>query len=330
VAVLLDKVPHVTVPARPRRRWRAWLAIGVAVVFALGTTVRLGGLEAGALLVPLVSFTPYFTVAALVVLGLVISTRSKVAIAIMLAVCICLAWCVVPRAISGTVTATGRPFRVLTANLNGGRGDAGSIVDLTRRLNVDVLSLQELTWPERDRLEAAGLAKLLPYQVIQPSEWGADGSGVYARLPLRAQTGVFQPVGHHMPVVEVALPGGSAVQVVVVHPVAPVPSTVPEWEAGIATLPPAPSTGMPRVLAGDFNATLDHAVFRRLLATGYTDAAAATGQGLVPTWGGRRLPPLVTIDHVLTDSRAGAADVQVYDVPGSDHRALFADLRVQP
>ncbi len=328
----MDEVSSVTVPARSRRRWRAWAAVGVAVVFALGTTVRLGGLEAGALLVPLVSFTPYFALAALVVLGLVIIARNRVAIAIMLAVCVSLAWCVIPRAVSGTVSATGRSFRVLTANLAGGRGDAGTIVDLARRLNVDVLSLQELTWLERDRLEAAGLAKLLPYQVIEPENWGADGSGVYARLPLREQTGVFQPVGHHMPVVEVALPGGSAVQVVVVHPVAPVPSTVAEWETGVATLPPAaPATGLPRVLAGDFNASLDHAVFRRLLATGYTDAAASTGQGLTPTWGMRKLPlPLVTLDHVLTDSRAGAADVQVYDIPGSDHRAVFADLRVQP
>lgn len=301
------------------------------MLFALGTTVRLGGLEAGALLVPLVSLTPYFALAALVVLGLVIIARNRVAIVIMLAVCVCLAWCVVPRAVSGTAAATGRPFRVLTANLAGGRGDAGTIVDLARRLNVDVLSLQELTWLERDRLEAAGLAKLLPYQVVQPENWGADGSGVYARLPLRERTGVFQPVGHHMPVVEVALPGGSAVQVVVVHPVAPVPSTVAEWEAGVATLPPAaPATGLPRILAGDFNASLDHAVFRRLLATGYTDAAASTGQGLAPTWGPRRLPPLLTLDHVLTDSRAGAAGVHVYDIPGSDHRAVFADLRVQP
>jgi endonuclease/exonuclease/phosphatase family metal-dependent hydrolase len=67
-----------------------------------------------------------------------------------------------------------------------------------------------------------------------------------------------------------------------------------------------------------------------VLATGYTDAAATTGHGLAPTWSVRRMPPLVTIDHVLTDSRAGAADVRVYDLPGSDHRALFADLRVHP
>ncbi|MGN9841031.1 endonuclease/exonuclease/phosphatase family protein [Nonomuraea sp. H19] len=331
MAVLMDKVVSVAaVRSRPRRRWVARLTVGVAALFAAGTAVRLGGLESGALLVPLVSFTPYFGVAALVVLAVAAGMRNRVAVGVMLAVCVCLAWSVVPRAVGDAAAVEGRPLRMLTANLNGGRGDARVIVDLVRRLNVDVLSLQELTWSERDRLAAAGLGGLLPYQVVEPATWGPEGSGVYARYPLRARTGLFQPVGHHMPVAEVALPGGSPVEVVVVHPVAPVPSTVPEWEAGVATLPPAPSSGPPRILAGDFNATLDHAVFRRLLGTGYTDAAAATGQGLVPTWPMRRLPPLVTIDHVLTDGRAGAAGVQIHDIPGSDHRALFADLRVRP
>ncbi|NUP61550.1 MAG: endonuclease/exonuclease/phosphatase family protein [Nonomuraea sp.] len=327
----MDEVVREPVRVRPRRVWRGRLAIGVAVLFAAGTAVRIGGLESGVLLVPLVSFTPYFTVAALLMLGVAALTRSRAAVAIMLAVCVCLVWAVLPRAFaSSTDSATGRPLRVLTANLNGGRGDAQTIVGLVRRLNVDVLSLQELTWSERDRLTAAGLDALLPYQITKPETWGPVGSGVYARHPLTERTGVFQPVGHHMPVAQVALPGGTAVEVVVVHPVAPVPSTVPEWEAGVSTLPPAPSTGEPRILAGDFNATLDHAVFRRLLGTGYTDAAAATGEGLVPTWPMRRLPPLVAIDHVLTDGRARAVDVQIHDLPGSDHRALFADLRVQP
>ncbi|WP_327584005.1 endonuclease/exonuclease/phosphatase family protein [Nonomuraea sp. NBC_00507] len=328
--LLQEAATNEAVPGRPRRKWAARLTTGVAVLFAVGTAVRLGGLESGVLLVPLVSFTPYFALAALVVLAMALATRSRAAIAVMLAVCACLAWCVVPRAIATTGSAEGRPLRVLTANLNGGRGDAQVIVDLVRRLNVDVLSLQELTWSARDRLAAAGLDGLLPYQVAKPETWGPEGSGVYARYPLRERSEVFEPVGHHMPVAEVALPGGSAVEVVVVHPVAPVPRTVPEWEAGVGTLPPAPSSGPPRILAGDFNATLDHAVFRRLLATGYTDAAAATGQGLVPTWPMRRLPPLVAIDHVLTDGRAGATAVEIHDVPGSDHRALFADLRVRP
>ncbi|MGI5267640.1 endonuclease/exonuclease/phosphatase family protein [Nonomuraea sp. CA-218870] len=301
----------------------------VAVVFAAGTAIRLGGLETGFLLVPLVSFTPYFAVAALVALAFAVRARSRAAVAILLAVCLCLTWLVAPRAVADAAPAEGRPLRLLTANLNGGRGDAPAVVDLVRELDVDVFSVQELTWAARERLRAAGLRELLPYEVSHPMPRGPEGSGIYARHPLRERSGLFRPVGHRMPVAQVVLPGGAAVEVVVVHPVAPVPWTVDEWEAGITSLPPAPSDGPPRVLAGDFNATLDHAVFRRLLDTGYTDAAAATGRGLAMTWPARRLPPLVAISHVLTDDRAGAAATRVYDVPGSDHHALFADLRVR-
>ncbi|MCK2220248.1 endonuclease/exonuclease/phosphatase family protein [Actinomadura sp. ATCC 31491] len=331
----MEEVAGAPAPgAAPRpRRWRRWasrLVVAASVVFAAGTAVRLGGLETGALLVPLVSFTPYFALAAALTLVPAALLRSRAAVAILLAVCACLAWCVAPRAIASAEPAQGRPLRLLTANLNGGRGDAATIVGLVRSHDVDVLSLQELTYSERGRLKAAGLESLLPYQVTRPEVWGPEGSGLYARYPLRERTGLFRPVGHHMPVAEVSLPGGQAVEVVVVHPVAPVPSTVPEWHDGVATLPPAPASGPPRVLAGDFNATLDHAVLRDLLGTGYTDAAAATGEGLVPTWPMRRFPPLVAIDHVLTDGRAGAVAVRIHDVPGSDHRALFADLRVRP
>lgn len=325
--MLTDEV--VRGPGRPRtRRGRSRAVVVLAVVFAAGTAMRLGGMEAVFPLVPLVSFTPYYAVAALVALAWAARVRSRAATAILLAVCVCLAWLVVPRALPGNASAEGRPLRLLTANLNGGRGDAEVVVGLVRELDVDVFSVQELTWAARQRLEEAGLRELLPYEVSQPMPRGPEGSGIYARYPLRERSGLFRPVGHHMPVAQVALPGGP-VEVVVVHPVAPVPPTVREWEAGIATLPPAPSDGPPRILAGDFNATLDHAVFRRLLDTGYTDAAAQTGDGLVPTWPMRLLPPLVPIDHVLTDGRGEAVATRVLDVPGSDHRALFAELRIQ-
>jgi endonuclease/exonuclease/phosphatase (EEP) superfamily protein YafD len=80
---------------------------------------------------------------------------------------------------------------------------------------------------------------------------------------------------------------------------------------------------------GDLNATLDHHELRRLISTGYEDAAGEAGSGLHPTWprGGRRLLPLsVTIDHVLADARCGVGTVRAFDVPGTDHRALLAEL----
>jgi hypothetical protein len=64
-----------------------------------------------------------------------------------------------------------------------------------------------------------------------------------------------------------------------------------------------------------------------LLADGYVDAAGAVGDGCVITWRSGLAPPL-TIDHVLVDRSTGVDDVSVVAVPGSDHRAVVADLRL--
>jgi len=53
------------------------------------------------------------------------------------------------------------------------------------------------------------------------------------------------------------------------------------------------------------------------------------GWGL-KSWVGRLFPPPVTIDHVLADERLGISDYSVEDLPGSDHRAVFAALVVPP
>lgn len=91
-----------------------------------------------------------------------------------------------------------------------------------------------------------------------------------------------------------------------------------------------PAAGFRGCLLGDFNATLDHAELRRLLDTGYRDAAEVAGEGLSLTWpaGRPRLPPLVAIDHLLVDERLAVRRVRVIDVPGTDHRAVFASLSV--
>ena len=100
------------------------------------------------------------------------------------------------------------------------------------------------------------------------------------------------------------------------------------WEQDLRLLPdPAPD--VLHVLAGDFNATPDHAAFRRLLRRGWTDAARLTGRALRPTWSPMRSPvPRLTLDHVLVDPRVGVASLEVVHVPGTDHRALVTELRL--
>jgi len=88
-----------------------------------------------------------------------------------------------------------------------------------------------------------------------------------------------------------------------------------------------PAAGpIPRVLLGDFNATLDHREFRRVLDRGYYDAADATGDGLRATWPTDRSRPMLTIDHVLLPESIRTRKVNVHDVRGSDHRAVIAEI----
>jgi endonuclease/exonuclease/phosphatase (EEP) superfamily protein YafD len=129
----------------------------------------------------------------------------------------------------------------------------------------------------------------------------------------------------------VAAPAGAPVIVESAHPMSPYPLSVLRWWwTDLRTQPAATPGGDLRILAGDFNATLDHAPLRALLATGYVDAADAVGAGLTGTWGpydGDLIPP-VTIDHVLCDRRIAVHEVAVYPMPGSDHRAVLAELRL--
>ncbi len=243
-------------------------------------------------------------------------------------------------------------LRVLTANLLGGRADAGAVVELTARLKVDVLCLQELTSAAAKRLDAAGLADLLPHAITDLSAVQPRGNAIYARHPLTACPPVTT-TSSVQPTAMLGLPGGE-VRVSCVHlhtpkwpwPTGGARSGASRWRldvdaVGAVAVPGQASAEAsaeasarlgepPLVLAGDFNATVDHAGFREVLRGRLVDAASQRGTGLVPTWG--PLPggrgALLTIDHVLADRRCAVLSTSVHSVPGTDHRALFTALRL--
>ncbi|MGW4475614.1 endonuclease/exonuclease/phosphatase family protein [Nonomuraea sp. NPDC004354] len=311
-----------TVPRRARRRWLSWLVATALVAWAV---VRVFGLETGSFLTQLMTLTPY-GLALGAVAAVTLAVRRRAAAVPALAACVALAATVLPRAFPEPLTARGPALKVLSINLFS-RADAEAVVALVREYDPDVFSALELGPETVRRLDAAGLDRLMPYRVLQPA-WGATGSGLFAKHPLTEEKGLFTPIGHNMPAATVTLPSGARAQVVAIHPNPPLGPMVTEWNASLKAMP-APSPDVVRVLAGDFNASLDHRALRDLLAKGYVDAATAVGRGLTPTWPhGRLLPPLIAIDHVLADRRVGVARVEVRDVPRTDHRAVFAELRL--
>lgn len=242
---------------------------------------------------------------------------------------------VVPRAIPRRQPpATGPELSVLTINLLAGGAAAAGLVELVRTTGADVAFLQEVTDDAAIRLKRAGLSELLPNEMLEVEGYRYRGSGIYARYPLRDGL-IIGPSYASQPTARLDLPSGQSVQLVCVHPHPPFPpwswAAAPRWRHELAALPPAGQPGDPPViLVGDYNATPDHAQFRRLLRRGYVDAASQVGNGLVPTWGPepRGRPPLFTVDHVLLDPRCAVLGTSVHSVPGSDHRALFARFRL--
>jgi len=320
--------------ARRLRPTRAGLvAAAVAAPWVLWAALRTLGLDRGHPLVAFVAFSPY--VAALaplpVVVALALRRRLVAAVAAIAAVALLAA--LLPRMLPGPQRAApdarGRTLVVMSANLQFGRGDTATILRLVREHDVDVLSLQELTPGALARLDAAGVADLLPARATRPdTSW--SGLGLLARAPLRA---VPAQRGRPETRLEAVLSprDGAALRLVAVHPLPPISrANTRAWSDALRSLPGPRAGSVPRVLLGDFNASLDHHELRRLLGRGYVDAADSTGDGLRPTWpttGGR---PPITIDHVLFPPPIRIRRMSLHDVPGSDHRALIAELVLPP
>ncbi len=226
--------------------------------------------------------------------------------------------------------AGGRVLRVLSVNMFFGQGDAEVIVALVREAGADVLCLQELTADAVTRLKQAGLDELLPHTLheLRGSKPASNGSGIYSRFPLGEGPAV--PLSTMaQPTALLELPDGDEAELICVHPRAPGVRRwggPTRWRDELRALPPPGE--LPRVLAGDFNATLDHAAFRDVLRLGYADAAQQTGNALVPTWGMPGKGALVPLDHVLVSPGCAVRAFSVHVVPRSDHRAVYAEIQL--
>jgi endonuclease/exonuclease/phosphatase (EEP) superfamily protein YafD len=310
------------------RLWSAvlWLTVAGLGVWAL---VRGVGYDHRTPFAQLVSFTPYVAVFSLVPLVAALITRRWRVALVAGVVAAAFAVFVVPRVVPSGTPSGGTKLRVMAFNTKIGAGSVPELAALIRREKPDVLTVQELT-PEW-AAEFAALS-LFPYSALRALP-GASGTGIWARYPLAGNRTVDPKSGFDQTAAALTLPGGAVVEMVSAHPRPPIfrpeqfgsPS---RWVGDLERLPAASEA--PRVMAGDFNASFDHSPFRKLVDTGYADAAAEVGKGLVPTWpmNGNHAPP-VTLDHVLVSAPGDAASFDAYTISGSDHRAIVAELIIR-
>ncbi|MBA2523646.1 MAG: endonuclease/exonuclease/phosphatase family protein [Solirubrobacterales bacterium] len=312
---------------RGRRRIRTGITLAVCAPWVGFLVIRLFGLESGTVLLALVAATPVFAATAALPLIVAAALRVWPAAGLAAVVAFVLVALVLPRAFGEPTEPAGSPgptLQVLAANMRLGQASAQPLVDLVNDLDVDVLSVEELSPELAQELKQLGLERVLAHHRLQPA-LGSGGSGIYSRLPISSSELERLPGGFPLISVDVQPPGGVPVQIFSVH--TNPPTTAGEWGQDLAAVPPASPT---RILLGDFNATLDHADFRGVLDSGYDDAAETLGGALAPTWpvGRRILPALFEIDHVLAGSDVGIRAFSTHDLPDSDHHAVFAELQL--
>ncbi|MCP2263450.1 endonuclease/exonuclease/phosphatase family protein [Promicromonospora thailandica] len=308
-----------------------WVLAAPLLLVALARVLPFDNVPPLPLIAP---FTPWAGLVALPLLVIALFSRRWVLTVLLTASLAGFLYWTAPFFVPPPATAPADPadagtLRVMTLNAHLGQADAEAVVDLVETQHVEVLAVQELTPGLASALSDAGLDDLLTHSFTVPADDGPGGSGLWSSEPL-TEPEQLRGTSFSMPSALVDV-GGTDVRVSVAHPYPPLPGETATWRTELVEL-----TGRlhadetPQIVAGDFNATYDHATFRDLLGSRFVDATREWGSGPAVTWPeGSRVPPLFALDHVVVERDMPVSDVVPVQVAGTDHRALLATVVVR-
>ncbi|NNH69790.1 endonuclease/exonuclease/phosphatase family protein [Nocardia uniformis] len=314
---------------RPRRGLLGWLLLVSGWLLLLAGAIGVGlhynswVWEPAILVTSFASYLMVGTLIAIVLLGL---ARQWVSTALAVAVSATALWTQAPMLWPDGTAPAGTDLVVMQSNLFLGHGSPEGLVDAARDSGAEVLTLDELTPGLLDRLDAAGLADLLPHRYAAPSG-GGQGSGIFSRYPLR--DGIkFEGFWLNNLRATMIHPGLGPITVFALHPIPPL-SNAEVWTRELGRIRELLDAESGRVVVGgDFNATYDHTAYRNLVSGRYADSTELLGVGAMPTWPTDRFwGPVIGIDRILV---AGGHATAVHSLPitGTDHRAVVAHLRL--
>ncbi|MFH0517316.1 endonuclease/exonuclease/phosphatase family protein [Streptomyces sp. M41] len=309
---------------RPGRRTGRWFAAFLLVCVTVVVGCRTLDTDGITPVPQLLAFLPWLLVPTGCALLLCLLTRWWTGLCWGVVVLGLLAWFIEPY---GTSEQAGGPplasFRVLTSNLEFGHA-TDALVTAVRSEKPDLVFVQECEHSCDATLRTA-LGAEYPHRVARVAD-GSAGSVVLSRFPLKPAEGVDGAMAMPGAVADVR---GHAVRLQLAHPMPPLPGEVDAWRRELGALRDfAAAAGRePLILAGDFNASQDHAVFRHILDTGLRDAARLTGHDRTPSWPARSAPTLgAQIDHVLVSAHFSVGTTRFLDLADTDHRAVLTDV----
>ncbi|MFI6677732.1 endonuclease/exonuclease/phosphatase family protein [Kribbella sp. NPDC050470] len=317
---------------------RAWFVrrVVLSVLFLLIVAVplypELYGLDEVTPFTQLVAFRPQ-GLAVLLLLGLLMLVRRAWRIAAVLVLGLALTGAVLtaPRQFSDADPPSdgARVLTIMVANVLGGGADAGAVAKVIRERRPDLVSLPEAQVDVREDIRAHLQGLAYNGYTLQPSKAVESATSVLVSSSLgtvRFQADQLATTFGH-----IIVTGGNLgdVRLIAYHGFPPLPAEVTTWKQDLDVLRQWCAQNPPTIVAGDFNATTDHADFRYALGSNCRSVASLTGAGLVGTWPSDR--PAVTrsqIDHVLITRQLEPGRFTTYAIEGSDHRAVVATVAV--
>jgi endonuclease/exonuclease/phosphatase (EEP) superfamily protein YafD len=234
-----------------------------------------------------------------------------------------------------------KSVRVLTWNTAGAATNAQTIAQTAVAMDADIVTLPETTIETGEQVALAmrGMNHRMWAYHTQYGEHGWDASSTTLLISPRlgdyavVASSVNGSTGTSTVPSVVAMPvnGGGPV-VVAAHAVAPRAEYLTRWQSDLRWLADQCASANV-IMAGDFNATLDHMSglgVKGATLGKCTDAASRTGNGAVGTWP-TSMPALLgsPIDHVMTTTAwrpSGSVVLRSLDGSGSDHRPLVVQL----
>jgi len=240
---------------------------------------------------------------------------------------------------------------VLSLNTEREGADVEAVAGLADAVGADVLVLPETTQRYGRRLAEAltekkgsgaqppgfavfsdtGMPSDLAEQGIDQNSDPAYSTTVLVASRLGGYRQVEESAGAGFGTVRLEPESGDGPVIVGAHTYPPLPGAMTWWRSSVtdvASLCRRPSAGL--IVAGDFNATRDHAPLRNL--GGCISAGEQAGIGGLATWPSSTGTTLLgaTIDHVLVNGTAWEGKKgRVVTIPGTDHRAVVVQLSDQ-
>jgi len=342
---------------------RVLLSVLFLLIVALPLYPELYGLDEVTPFTQLVSFRPQLLVLVFL-LGLVMLLRWNWRIAAGLVILLSLTGgaLIAPRDLSNPdpPPAGTRVLTVMVANVLGGGADAGEVARLIRTHRPDLVSLPEAQGDVRQEIEAhlqgmqyygytqqANTAVESATSVLVSATLGSvqfeseklDTDKVSSQRPTTPKPGAGDPRAQTIGPVQqtttqfghVIVTGGNLgkLRLIAYHGYPPLPSAVTTWKQDLEVVKGWCSSGAETVLAGDFNATTDHADFRDALGRHCKSVAPSSGAGLQGTWPADRPVFFRTqIDHVVVSEGVVPGKFSTYEIDGTDHRAIIATVAV--